>query len=131
MMQFDDHPHVLVMEDEPLIAMGLRMVLEGMGCEVCAVVDNAADAVTEALSAKSLDLLLADVRLRGGDDGIAAVRMILAQRNVAVLFVTGNAGEVERSGLEAHPLLHKPFLPAALERAVRSALEGAQKSRSA
>lgn len=114
-------PRILVIEDEPLIAMGLKMVLEALGCEVPDLVDNGNDAV--AAAAKSdFDLVLADVRLKGGDDGIAAVERILAHRKVAVLFVTGNAGEVERRGMGHVDVLSKPFMPSALERTVRKIL---------
>lgn len=114
-------PRVMVIEDEPLIAMGLRMVLENMGCHVSAVVDNGADAVATARDL-DLDLILADVRLKGGDDGIDAVQEILRDREVPVLFVTGNAGEVARRGLGHMAVLSKPFMPAALERTVRKIL---------
>lgn len=114
-------PRVMVIEDEPLIAMGLRMVLEAMGCDVRAVVDNSTDAVSTA-ETENLDLILADVRLKGGDDGITAVERILAHRPIAVLFVTGNAGELERRGLGHMDVLSKPFMPAALERKVKKIL---------
>ncbi|MDA8231950.1 MAG: response regulator [Magnetospirillum sp.] len=114
-------PAVLVIEDEPLIAMGLKLVLENMGCVVPAVVDNRADAVAAA-ERQDFDLILADVRLKGGDDGIAAVDDILHRRAVPVLFVTGNVGELDRRGIDRSIVLPKPFLPAALERAVRRVL---------
>lgn len=114
-------PRILVIEDEPLIAMGLKMVLEALGCEVPEVVDNSDDAVSAA-QRSSYDLVLADVRLKAGDDGISAVERILAHGPVAVLFVTGNAGEVERRGMGHVNVLSKPFMPAALERTVRKIL---------
>ncbi|MGE5546149.1 MAG: response regulator [Solirubrobacterales bacterium] len=114
---------ILIIEDEPLIALGLRMVLEGMGCTVEAVVDNAADAVERARGL-DLDLILADVRLKGAEDGITAVERILADRHVPVLFVTGNAGEVRARGMGHAKVLSKPFLPAALERTIRAILSG-------
>lgn len=117
-------PRILVIEDEPLIAMGLKMVLEALGCEVPELVDNGNDAVRAARNSE-FDLVLADVRLKGGDDGIAAVERILADRKVAVLFVTGNAGEVERRGMGHVEVLSKPFMPAALERTVRKILSRA------
>jgi len=115
-------PRVLVIEDEPLIAMGLKLVLENMGCEVPAVVDNGADAVAAAASV-DFDLVLADIRLRGDEDGIHAVQRILARRQVPVLFVTGNAGELDRRGMGHMAVLPKPFMPAALERTVRGILK--------
>jgi CheY-like chemotaxis protein len=117
-------PRILVIEDEPLIAMGLKMVLEALGCEVPEIVDNSNDAV-EAAQHGAYDLVLADVRLKAGDDGISAVERILADRPVAVLFVTGNAGEVERRGMGHMAVLSKPFMPAALERTVRKILSHA------
>lgn len=114
-------PRILVIEDEPLIAMGLKMVLEALGCEVPEVVDNGDDAVAAAQRDR-FDLVLADVRLKAGDDGISAVERILAHRDVAVLFVTGNAAEVERRGMGHMHVLSKPFMPAALERTVRKIL---------
>jgi CheY-like chemotaxis protein len=116
-----NRPRVMVIEDEPLIAMGLRMVLEAMGCDVRAVVDNGAHAVAEA-ERHELDLILADVRLKGGDDGISAIERILSIREVAVLFVTGNASELERRGMGHMEVLSKPFMPAALERKVKMIL---------
>jgi len=116
-----NRPRVMVIEDEPLIAMGLRMVLEAMGCDVRAVVDNSTQAVAEA-ERHELDLILADVRLKGGDDGISAIERILSNREVAVLFVTGNAGELERRGMGHMNVLSKPFMPAALERKVKMIL---------
>jgi len=114
-------PRIMVIEDEPLIAMGLKMVLEGMGCEVPVTVDNATDAVTQA-TANDFHLILADVRLKGSEDGISAVERILKRRPVRVLFVTGNAGEVANRGMGHIDVLSKPFMPSALERSVRAIL---------
>lgn len=117
----DARPRVMVIEDEPLIAMGLRMVLEAMGCDVRAVVDNSTDAVATA-EGQELDLILADVRLKSGDDGISAVERILTNHSIAVLFVTGNTGELESRGMGHMDVLSKPFMPAALERKVKKIL---------
>lgn len=118
----DGHPpRIMIIEDEPLIAMGLKMVLENMGCEVAATVDNAHDAVATA-EADSFDLVLADVRLRGSEDGIWAIQNILSRRKVRVLFVTGNASEVSARGMGHIDILSKPFMPAALERSIRAIL---------
>jgi DNA-binding response OmpR family regulator len=114
-------PRIMVIEDEPLIAMGLKMVLENMGCDVSAVVDTEDDAVAHA-ERTSFDLILADVRLKDGNDGISAVQRILARQHVPVLFVTGNAGEVRNRGMGHIRVLSKPFMPATLERTVRAIL---------
>jgi CheY-like chemotaxis protein len=108
---------VLIIEDEPLIALGLRMVLEGMGLVVQAVAATATAAIDSARRL-DIDLVLADVRLKHGDDGITAVKEILRFQDVPVLFVTGNGMEVAERGLGHLPVLNKPFQPAALERQV-------------
>ena len=115
-------PRILIIEDEPLIAMGLKLVLENMGCIVPAVVDNESDAVNVARG-QEFDLILADVRLKGGGDGVTAVQRILEGRQIPVLFVTGNAGELDRRGIRNTAVLPKPFMPAALERTVRKILD--------
>ncbi|CAA7613585.1 response regulator [Magnetospirillum sp. UT-4] len=112
---------IMVIEDEPLIAMGIQMMLEGLGHEVPAVVDCAADAVAAA-ARERFDLVLADVRLKGDEDGIHAVERILALQPVAVLFLTGNPDELRLRGFDHMPVLAKPFVPASLERALKRLL---------
>lgn len=118
----DDIPRILVIEDEPLIAMGIKLLLESMGCLVHAIVDNEDDAVIEARS-EPLDLILADVRLKGGGDGISAIQKILSERQIPVLFITGNPADLGSRGMGHMDVLSKPFMPAILERTVRRILE--------
>lgn len=68
---------VLVVDDEPLVRAGLRLVLDpGRGIEV---VGEAGDGVAGVQAARRLDpdVVLMDVRMPGGD-GIEAVRRIRA-----------------------------------------------------
>lgn len=111
-------PRILVIEDEPLIAMGIKLMLESLGYIIHAIVDNERDAVVEARSDK-LDLILADVRLKAGGDGISAIKQILSERDIPVLFITGNPADLEERGMGHMNVLPKPFMPAMLERAVR------------
>lgn len=114
----DAAPRILVIEDEPLIAMGIKLMLESLGYAVHAIVDNEGDAIAEARSSQ-LDLILADVRLKAGGDGITAVKQILSERDIPVLFLTGNPADLEERGMGHMNVLSKPFMPAMLERAVR------------
>lgn len=111
-------PCILVIEDEPLVAMGLKLVLEAIGCDVPEVVDSESGAVAAA-TRHDYDLVLADVRLRDGGDGVRAVQEIQRRRDVPAVFVTGNAGDLSGRGLGDVAVLNKPFMPAALERTVR------------
>lgn len=123
----DDTPRILVIEDEPLIAMGLKLLLEGMGYLVHAIVDNEDDAVIEARTIP-LDLILADIRLKAGGDGISAIERILRERQIPVLFITGNAADLRTRGMGHMDVLSKPFMPAMLERAVRRILSQTRSS---
>lgn len=101
--------HVLVVDDETKIRLGMRELLEGMGCRVSDV-DNSAAALRCA-TANSIDFVLADFRLREGDNGIATIQAI---RNMAplvpALLISGDtAPERLREATEAGiTLLHKP-----------------------
>lgn len=101
--------HVLVVDDETKIRLGMRELLEGMGCRVSDV-DNSAAALRCA-TANSIDFVLADFRLREGDNGIAtiqAIRKIVPL--VPALLISGDtAPERLREATEAGiTLLHKP-----------------------
>jgi CheY-like chemotaxis protein len=114
---------VLIIEDEPVIVLDLELTLEEMDYEICGVADTAADAVAKAADLVP-DLILADIRLRNGDDGIAAVKEILRRRHVPVLFITGNWRELRRRGMPEALAIGKPFLPDILKRAIEDALLG-------
>ncbi|MBL8386519.1 MAG: hybrid sensor histidine kinase/response regulator [Burkholderiales bacterium] len=112
---------VLVIDDEPEIRVGMRRLLEGWGCRVIAC-----GSLAEALGlldsqAPTPDLIVADLRLRGGECGIATIAA-LRQRvgSMKALLITGDTGPdrlqaVAASGL---PLLHKPVSAATLRHAM-------------
>ncbi len=112
---------VLIIEDEPLIVLDLRSILAEMGCAVCAVAGTAEEAV-EAASRHAPDLILADIRLPGPQDGIDAVKAIQADHAVPVLFVTGNWRELRARGLPDAMAIGKPFLPSVLRQAIATAI---------
>jgi CheY-like chemotaxis protein len=101
--------HVLVVDDETKIRLGMRELLEGMGCRVSDV-DNSAAALRCA-TANSIDFVLADFRLRESDNGIATIQAIRKTVPlVPALLISGDtAPERLREATEAGiPLLHKP-----------------------
>lgn len=110
---------VMIIEDEPLISMAMKMVLETLGYDVLAVVDNSNDAIETAQS-RRLDLVLADARLKGGDDGIGAVKQILDIQPVKVLFITGNPAEVNARGMGYLGIMTKPFMPTMLKKKLQA-----------
>jgi len=101
--------HVLVVDDEAAIRLGMKTVLEAMGCRAT-LADGTASALAAA-RAERPDLVLADLRLRGGDNGFETVRAIRQlYPQIRVILISGDIAadrlrEAEEAGL---PLLHKP-----------------------
>lgn len=111
---------ILIAEDDVLIAMFLEELLCAMGHEVCAVVDDQAMAVAEALR-HAPDLMIVDERLRDGS-GIAAVSEILKTGFVPHIFATGESYRVLIHDPDAI-VLQKPYNVQALSRAIERAAE--------
>jgi CheY-like chemotaxis protein len=105
---------VLIIEDEPVIAMDLRMLVQRCGHRVTGVAASEAEAVRLATE-RPTGLILADVNLGRGGDGINAVRRIMQSVKVPVIFVTAyperllTAEEVEPAFI-----MSKPFDPLTL-----------------
>ncbi|MGF7171462.1 CheY-like chemotaxis protein [Sphingobium xanthum] len=82
--------HVLIIEDDALLAMNLRFFLEELGADSTAVAATQAQAIREAM-AHPPDLIASDVDLPEGS-GPAAVKAIRATLgDVPVIYVTGHA----------------------------------------
>src|SRR5207248_1701738 len=77
---------VLIAEDETLIRLDLREMLERAGLEVCAEARDGAEAV-ELARAEEPDLAILDVKMPGLD-GIEAARRILDDRPIPIVIVS-------------------------------------------
>jgi CheY-like chemotaxis protein len=78
---------VLIIEDEPLIAMHIESIVEDMGHATVGIATTHAEAV-ELGGATAPDLILADIQLADGSSGIDAVNELLAEFHVPVIFIT-------------------------------------------
>ncbi|MBV6403366.1 MAG: response regulator [Flavobacteriales bacterium] len=102
---------ILIVEDEPLIAEDLRGHLEELGYEVVGACDNALDAMAE-LAAGRPDLLLLDINLGDGADGVQLAERINAKHKLPFIFVTSHAdkGTLERvKAVRPAGFIIKPF----------------------
>jgi PAS domain S-box-containing protein len=81
---------VLIVEDEAIIAADLRYRLESLTYEVVGVASAAAEAL-ESTAHLQPDLVLMDIRLRGGDDGVAAAHEIRRRFALPVVYLTAYA----------------------------------------
>jgi CheY-like chemotaxis protein len=113
---------VLIIEDEPLISLDLSEIVESLGHSVTTVARTADQAVVAARS-EPPGLVLADIQLADGSSGLDAVREILGQLEVPVIFVT-SFPERLLTGERPEPtfLLTKPYDPNAVKAAISQAL---------
>lgn len=116
---------VLVIEDEAMIGWLLESLLEDMGFASIHIAASAAQAVALAREVTP-GLIVSDVNLGTGGDGIEAVRQIAAIGSVAALFVTAHADAETRERIArigfATPVLAKPVSPGGLRAAIAEVL---------
>ncbi|HYE48131.1 MAG TPA: response regulator [Azospirillaceae bacterium] len=112
---------LLIVEDELLIAWSLQEALAAAGHEVVSIARSADEAVAEAV-AEAPDLVVMDVNLGRGGDGVDAAARIRQDRDVPVLYVTAYRDDrTLRRVADATPgaqVLAKPLAPGELETAV-------------
>ena len=113
---------VLIIEDEPVIAMDVAQIVRGLGHSVIGIASRASQAVAKAREAKP-GLILADIQLAEGSSGITAVHTILKGAEVPVVFVTAFPERLlTGETLEPAFVVTKPFDAASIEVAVSQAL---------
>ena len=108
---------VLVVEDERDIRAAMTILLESWGCKVQAASSGAEAMAFAAEEARTIDVVLADYRLPGGDSGIRVIEIVREHHpGASAILISGDIapavlGEAESSG---YKLLHKPIRPARL-----------------
>jgi len=113
---------ILVAEDETIIRLDLKEILERAGFEVCAEARDGDEAVALAAREKP-DLAILDVKMRGLD-GIEAARRILGERPIPIVILTAyGQDELVSRAVEAGVFgyLVKPFKEADLLPAIHAA----------
>ena len=114
--------NVLIIEDEPIIAMDIESIVSGMGHKVVGVADTHRSAVKLA-DDTAPDLILADIQLADGSSGVEAVDEILAEATLPVVFITAYPERLLTGDRVEPPfLITKPFRAEAVEAAIAQAL---------
>lgn len=97
---------ILVVEDEPLIAMMLEDFLESLGHSVTATCESVEDAMAEA-DKGGFDLAILDVNLKGESVWPVAVR--LREKNVPFVIATGGHVDPPPAEFANVPIIEKPY----------------------
>jgi DNA-binding NarL/FixJ family response regulator len=80
---------ILVVEDQRAVAGALRMRLRGLGYDVTAIAKDAVEAIEKA-SELQPDLILMDIRLGEGMDGIEAAHRIRSHHDIPVIYISAH-----------------------------------------
>lgn len=113
---------VLIIEDEPIIAMDLEAIVRALGHDVVGLAATRDNAVAAAMERKP-NLILADIQLADGSSGIDAVSEILTSFTVPIIFITAYPERL-LTGERPEPtfLITKPFTEQQVRAAIGQAL---------
>jgi DNA-binding response OmpR family regulator len=104
---------LLLVEDEPLIALAMQDALEDAGYRVLIAEDGHSGSAALQERIQEVSGLITDIRLGNGPDGWRLARQARADRpQLPILYVTGDsAHEWSSQGVPGSAILQKPFLP--------------------
>lgn len=115
---------ILVIEDEQIVALDLSKLLKRLGYAPLGPAASGQEAIRLAEQTEP-DLILMDVRLSGGMDGLEASREIVRHRIVPIVYLTAYPDTFICAPWEMAPpylCLAKPFSAVSVQAAVESAL---------
>ena len=124
-------PSILIVEDEAIVALDLKLQLQDLGYQVVGVAASATEAVA-AVRQHRPSLVLMDVRLQGQGDGIEAAEQIQREQPTPLIFLTSHsdAETVQRAARTApYGYLTKPYQLKELRAGIEVALTKAQLER--
>jgi CheY-like chemotaxis protein len=120
---------ILLVEDEGLVALYLKSLLLEHGFKEVAIARNGEEAVIKVGESEP-DLLLMDIRLGKGINGIETVRQINAAKSIPVIYITASTDrQTHAEALNTNPLaiLSKPIEPEELKELIDNYFNGTSK----
>lgn len=110
---------VLIVEDEALVADDLADTIEAAGALVIGVAAEQRDAIRFTVDHRP-DVVLMDIRLRNGDDGIDAAEALRAIIDIPIIFCTGNGDPATRRRVQAFANAELLLKPVDYERLIQT-----------
>ena len=110
---------ILIVEDEPMVAMDLEMMVTEI--VTAAVVVEASVAAAKKVLQQPLDFAFLDVDVTNGKTFEAA--QTLERKGVPFVFISGSPQEQLPSDLRGAPFIPKPFYPAQIERVLQAIVD--------
>jgi len=124
---------ILIVEDESIVRLHLRRIVEGMGHQVIGLAATADEAVARAVEGRP-ELVIMDIHLGEQSDGIDAARRIVVAHGCAVLFATAFADDItiaRTADVGAVGYIVKPFGEPAVRAAITTALREQERTQAA
>ncbi|WP_410509895.1 response regulator [Methanosarcina hadiensis] len=115
---------ILIVEDEHIVAMGIKRMLKNMGYTLAGIASSGEDAVNKAESTFP-DLVLMDIMLKGEMNGIEAAKKIKARSGLPVVYMTAcSESKIVESAWKTGPsgYVVKPFDEKDLKKSIDVAL---------
>jgi two-component system NtrC family sensor kinase len=111
---------VLLVEDNPAVAEVTRDLLAELGYDVVHAADVAA--ARAALERESVDVVLRDIVMPGGANGLDLAREVRQRGGPPVVLATGYSDQAQAAANEGFAILRKPYSMNGLHDALREAL---------
>lgn len=107
---------LVVIDDEASVRLGMQSLLESWGCK-CITAMDASEAL-QNMKGRAPDFIIADLRLRGEDTGIEAIRVLRAKlgESIPAVLISGDTATEQLRKVSAAGLtiMHKPLKPVRL-----------------
>lgn len=90
---------VLIVEDELIISLLIERMVGNLGHKVVGKVTSGEEAI-EAARTYDPDIILMDIRLKGEIDGIQAMSRIREEKDIPVIYISGNTDKLNSNEVE-------------------------------
>ena len=123
--------HILVVEDEMIIAANISLQLTNLGYEVIGTIPRSEE-VLPFIKQQLPDIILLDINLKGDLDGIQIAHLINKEYKIPIIFLTANADEINFNNAKAtnpYAFIAKPFKKLDLQRAIELTINRIQKEK--
>ncbi len=115
---------ILIVEDEEVSALHLKISLKKHGYKILAITDNLQDAINK-IKVYMPNIVIIDISLQDSDDGIKLARIIRQKYHIPFIYLTSHSDEEiikDASKTEPYGYIIKPFDPSGLHATLQMAL---------
>lgn len=115
---------ILIVEDETLLAMGMKCSLNEFGYKVSGIETTGENAINH-IQNKEVDVILMDIHLKGPLDGIQVAKTIWDNHKIPIIFLTSyNDDETIKEAMQSEPYAYliKPCRDYELKAAIETTI---------